>query len=410
MPSWRAAAMTASAWCGHAHADRVEEVLVHELEPAVAQPAGEDRRQPVHALGDQLQPLATVVDRVHRGHHREQHLRRADVRRRLLAADVLLARLQRESQRGVAVGIDREPDEAARQRALEPAADAHVGRMRTTEADRDAEALRRADDDVRPHLARRLEQHQRQQIGRCAEQRALRMRRLGERLEIAHEAARARVLREHAEAPARGQPRGEVGLDDLDTERLGARLQRRERLREEVEIDREAVGGGLRDAPRDGHRLGSGRGLVEQRRVRERQPREIADHRLVVEERLEAALRDLRLVRRIGRVPGRILEHLAQHHLRRMGAVIAQPDHRRHHAVAVPELAQLGEDVDLGQRLRQVEIAAEQDRRRHRGAREVVERGVPEQRQHALLILGRGTDVATRERNRALELGQPGHL
>jgi hypothetical protein len=394
----------------HAHADRVEERVVHELEPAVAQPAREDRRQPVHALGDQLEAFATVVDRVHRGHHGEQHLRRADIRRGLLAADVLLAGLESEAQRRVAVGIDREADEAARQRALEPAADAHVGGVRAAEADRDAEALRRADDDIRPHLARRLEQHEREQVGRGAEQRALCMRRLGERLEIAHEATRARILREHAEAPARRQARGEVGLDDLDAERLGARLERGERLREEVEIDREAVGRGLRDASRDGHRLGGRGGLVEQRRVRERQPREVADHRLVVQERLEASLGDLRLVRRVGRVPGRILEHLAQHDLGRVRAVVAETDHRRHHPIAAPELAQLGQDVDLGQCLGQVQVAAQQDRRRHSGARELVERSVPEQCQQALLILGRGPDVTTREGDRALELGQPGHL
>ena len=81
-----------------AHADRVEEVVVHELEAAVAQAPGEDRREPVDAPGDQLEPLAAVVDGVHRGHHGQQHLRRADVRRGLLAADVLLARLQREPQ------------------------------------------------------------------------------------------------------------------------------------------------------------------------------------------------------------------------------------------------------------------------------------------------------------------------
>ena len=224
-----------------AHADGVEVGVVHELVPALAEPAGEDRRQPVHAARDQLEPLAAVVDGVHRGHHGEQHLRRADVRRGLLAADVLLAGLQREAQRRIAVGVDRDADEAARQRALETGADAHVGRVRAAEADRDAEPLRRADDDVGAHLARRLEQHEREQVGGDARERALGVRGLGERREIAHAAARARVLREHAEAPALGQPVADVGHDDLDAERLGARLQRRERLREDVGIDDERL-------------------------------------------------------------------------------------------------------------------------------------------------------------------------
>ena len=177
MPSWRAAAMTASAWYGHAHAGSCRRTAsCTSSRPPSRRPLGQDRRQPVDAAGDQLEALAAVVDGVHRGHHGQQHLRRADVGGRLLAADVLLARLQREPQRRIAVGVDRDADEAARQRALEPGAHAHVGGVRAAEADRDAEALRRADDDVGAHLARRLEQHEREQVGGDAGERARRVR------------------------------------------------------------------------------------------------------------------------------------------------------------------------------------------------------------------------------------------
>ena len=47
-----------------------------------------------------------------------------------------------------------------------------------------------------------------------------------------------------------------------------------------------------------------------------RQPGEVGDHGLEVQQRLEPALADLRLVRRVGGVPGRVLQHVA-------------PDHRR---------------------------------------------------------------------------------
>jgi hypothetical protein len=47
-----------------------------------------------------------------------QHLRRADVRRRLLAPDVLLARLQREAVGRVAVRVDADADQPPGQRAL----------------------------------------------------------------------------------------------------------------------------------------------------------------------------------------------------------------------------------------------------------------------------------------------------
>ena len=84
----------------------------------------------------------------------------------------------------------------------------------------------------------------------------------------------------------------------------------------------------LRRAPGEQHRLDDGGRLVEHRRVRGRQPREVGDHRLEVQQRLEAALRDLRLVRRVRRVPGGVLEHVPLDHRRRDRARVAEPDHR----------------------------------------------------------------------------------
>ncbi len=95
-----------------------------------------------------VMPLGAVVDAVHRRHHGEQHLRGADVARRLLAADVLLARLQREPVGGVAVGVDRDADEAAGQLAGERVGDGHEAGVRAAEAHRHAEALRGADHDA----------------------------------------------------------------------------------------------------------------------------------------------------------------------------------------------------------------------------------------------------------------------
>ena len=60
----------------------------------------------MHTLGDALQALGAVKNRIHRCHHRQQRLRRADVRRRLFAADVLLARLHGEPVGLVAARID----------------------------------------------------------------------------------------------------------------------------------------------------------------------------------------------------------------------------------------------------------------------------------------------------------------
>ena len=68
----------------------------------------------MHAPGDFAQALRPVVNRVHRGHDGEQNLRGADVARRLVAADVLLAGLEREAHRGLALRVVGDADEPAR--------------------------------------------------------------------------------------------------------------------------------------------------------------------------------------------------------------------------------------------------------------------------------------------------------
>src|SRR2546425_5966064 len=61
-------------------------------------------------------------------------------------------------------------------------------------------------------------------------------------------------------------------------------------------------------------RLGGGGGFIEQGGVGDRQGGEVGDHRLEVEQGLEPALRDLRLVRRVRRVPARVLDDRSEEH------------------------------------------------------------------------------------------------
>ncbi|KAG1316723.1 hypothetical protein G6F63_015950 [Rhizopus arrhizus] len=56
----------------------VEEVAA-DLHAGRAQRRGQDRGQAVGAAGDAGQAVRAVVDGVHRRHHRQQHLRGADV-------------------------------------------------------------------------------------------------------------------------------------------------------------------------------------------------------------------------------------------------------------------------------------------------------------------------------------------
>ena len=63
----------------------------------LGQRIGQHACHAMHALGDGLQTFRPVIHRIHARDDSEQHLRGADVRRGLLAADVLLARLESEA-------------------------------------------------------------------------------------------------------------------------------------------------------------------------------------------------------------------------------------------------------------------------------------------------------------------------
>lgn len=80
-------------------------------------------------------------------------------------------------------------------------------------------------------------------------------------------ARRARELSKHTEELAVGQTSGEIGGDDLDTQRFRAGLDDGTSLREQVGIDHEPRRLALARASQQRHRLGCGGRLVEHRRV-----------------------------------------------------------------------------------------------------------------------------------------------
>ena len=139
-----------------------------------------------------------------------------------------------------------------------------------------------------------------------------------------------------------------IAHDDVDSERLGARAHDVDRLRVRVGVDEEHVAPLGVDPVEHRHGLGRGRALVEERRIREIHRREVAHHRLEVQQRLEPALTDLGLVGRVGGVPGRVLQHVAHDDGRGDRVVIAESDQRRVHPVAARELPQLRERLGFG--------------------------------------------------------------
>ncbi len=378
--------------------DGVEERVVQHLE---AERAGGVRQHPrarVHQLGDLPHAVRAMPHRVHAGAHREQHLRGADVARRLLAADVLLARAERHAQAGPAGAVLRDADDAPGELPLVLVLRREKRRVRAAVTEWHAETLRVADGDVGAPLAGRHEQREREQVGRGRDQRARLVRALGERAEVARAAVGGRILHQRADDAARELERVGIGDHDVHALRRGARSHDGDRLRMALLVHQEdRVGPRLHDGVGHVHRFGGRRGLVEQRCVRDGQRREVGDHRLEIEQRLEPALGDLGLVGRVRRVPARVLEDVPQDHRGRHRVVVAHAEIRTEHLVACGEAAQLGERLALALRRRQVERPAEPDALGDDRVDERVEGRIADGLEHRAHVRDVGADVARGE-------------
>ena len=385
---------------GHRDRHGVEEVGRPGRVPGCGERVGQPGRLLVDAAGDRGQPVRPVVGGVHRGDDREQDLRRADVAGRLLAADVLLAGLEGEPVGGLAVGIDRDTDQAAGQLALEAVLDADVARVRAAEAHRHAEALGGSDRDVRAQLPGRGQQRQPEQVGGDDRPRAPGLGGRDRRAQVADRPAGARVLQQHAEELAlrlrRDQILGHVGDDQLDAQRLGPSREHRERLRQAVGISQEHAALAGR-AARQRHPLGRRAGLVQHRGAGDRQRGQVLDHGLEIEQRLEPALRDLRLVGRVRGVPGRVLEQVAPDDRGRDRPVVAEADHRGGDRVLAGQSAQLGQDLVLGERLREAQRPVGGQALGQCGAGQLVQGRVADGFEHAGLVGVIRTDVTLSE-------------
>ena len=269
--------------------------------------------------------------------------------------------------------------------------------MRSAEADRYAEALRRAHDDVGPPFAGRCQQRQRKKIGGGDDVPAARPDRRGERAIVAHVAVRTGTLQQHAERVGhRHVVRATVR--HVDAQRRRARADDVDRLRKHIIGDEKTRALARADPPHQRHRFGGGRGFVEHRCVGDRHAGQIANHRLKVDERLESPLRDLRLVRRIRRVPRGILEDVPRDHRGRMRAIIALSDERFRDPVLCSDRAQPRERLRFGQRSRQRKRDALPDRGWHERVDQRGPRIESERAQHRRLIVGRRADVPAGKR------------
>ena len=236
--------------------DRVEKISGN------AEAAGEQAGEAMDAPGDALQALRAVPDGIHAGHVGEQHLRGADVRVGLFAADVLFARLQGHAQGRLAAHVFRDADDAAGHGALVLVLAGEESGVRAAVAQRHAEALRRTEGDVRAHFTGRFRQHQRKQIASDSADGVLCLERGDDRAEILDLATGVGGLQESAEHVVIGSGLGRAD-DQFETEQGGPRAHDIERLGKRIRIDKEGIAGRLADAARHRHRFGGGGGFVE---------------------------------------------------------------------------------------------------------------------------------------------------
>ena len=158
------------------------------------EPGGKPRRPGHgHALAIACRPSRPVPDRIGRRHVGEQRLRRADVGGRLVAADVLLARLQRQPVAGPALACR----PTGRRDGRASAGSACRTPRNRRHADRQNPSARRSAAWSRPRCRRRASpaasaEHQRQRVGDEDHQRASRLGLRDRRAMVAIDAERIR--------------------------------------------------------------------------------------------------------------------------------------------------------------------------------------------------------------------------
>ena len=386
----------------HVRKHGVEEGVVHNLDPGRGQSRRHRTGVAVHPAGDGGQTLGAVVARVHGGHHRQQDLGGADVGGSLVPADVLFAGLQRQAVGRRTVGVHRHPDQPSRQLPGMAGVHGEISGVRTAEPHRHAEALSGTERHVGADLTGRGDQGAGQQVGADGDQGAALVGLFHQLRPVGDPAAGARQLGDHPEELPVGKAVVQAGGDDLDAQWFGAGGQHRGGLGEQVGVDGQPVRRPAAGAVHQGHRLGGSGALVEHRRVGDVQSGQIGDHGLEVQQRLQPALADLRLVRRIGGVPGRVLQDVAQQHRWSQRVVIALADHRDGNRVGVGQLSQFGQRLVLagrcGQRLQSGGdsgvLEGVENARRQRLGGQFVEGVDADDAEHGGQLAGIGADVA----------------
>ena len=380
----------------NAHPEGVEKAPGRQREAAVSEAVRQMGGAAVDPRRDVPETRGAVVDGVHGGHHRQQHLRRADIAGGLLPADMLLAGLQGKAQRPLPVGIPGDPHQTAGDHALVALPGGEKAGVRAAETHGHAEALGAADDDVRAHFPRRLEQAQAQQVGGDDAEDSVFPAMADEPLDVRNRPAGGGVLDERGKGV--GRRFGPVGAgDDLNAQRRGAGAHHLQGLRKGILANEQLAPSLLLHVEGQKHRFGGCGPLVEQGGIGNIHGRELHDHGLEIQQGFQAALGDLRLIGRVGGVPARVLEDVPEDDGRGMAVIVAHADVGPRRPVGGGDLPGFAQQLLLGQRLRQLQLTREPDAFGHRPLHQLFQGTQAQRGQHLPDLRRAGADVPRRK-------------
>ena len=204
--------------------------------------------------------------------------------------------------------------------------------MRTAETQRHAEALAVPHADVGTQFSRRAQQRQSQQISCDNEESAGCMNSLSKGAEITHGSECVWTLDKDSSETVSRKISIHISDFNADTNGTHASANHINVLRmAEIRYQHAGCLGILRDGKSES--LGASGSFIEQRCIGHIERGQITDHGLKVQERLESALRNLGLIRRVSRVPTGILQNVPPNDGRRKSIVIPHADERAEHLI-----------------------------------------------------------------------------
>ena len=298
---------------GHFNTQSVKVVRMTQLQSFLLQTGCQNIGQTMDAISDAFQANRAMINGIQAGDVGQQNLRGTNVGVRFLAADMLFASLHRHAQGGITRCIFGDADNTAWHGAFEFVFSGKECRVRAAVAHRYAEALRRAENDIRALFARCSQQYQRHKVGSDADHYFTGFQLSHQGAVVVHFTGGANLLQQHAEHILMIQCFCRVINNDVKTKSLRTSTHYVQRLRMNISRHKETVGV-FQFADAFGHRHGfsCSSSFIQQRSGSHVQAGQVQRHLLEVQQCFQTALGDFRLIRGVGGVPTRVFQHVTQ--------------------------------------------------------------------------------------------------